>query len=380
MLFATGLNGTGSKQTISIKATYIYPRYEAYSILPDRSHNIALLKLIKPFDTCNKKIILPNVISVSYDNNYTTCLIFGWQSYVSPSSKVFAKPILYSEVILNSWKLCTYMLKTNVNYTNVFCTMVEFKDEIKACAGNPGSPVICENQYHEIAVVGIASWTNFSLECGDLPTYLDLGAFRMWLHNLIFSNKETENKEGNKKASGKNYKFSSQNNTNLLQINYWSEDISIESTNKSRFWNKLYLPILDDFNNTNISFSHGYHDIPYTNILKEPSNNIYRYEEIGRTKNLENDNYIVDGSNKHERLGYQNKSLLCGSKNFDQAITEINKDESTELNHFEFLLPFNYEDITASYSSVITYSKNEFFLFYILLFLWYYYLHIMFYL
>ncbi|KAK1129500.1 hypothetical protein K0M31_019223 [Melipona bicolor] len=63
--------------------------------------------------------------------------------------------------------------------------MVEFKDEMKACAGNPGSPVVCENQNHEIAVVGIASWTNFSLDCGDLPTYIDLGAFRYKLKNKI---------------------------------------------------------------------------------------------------------------------------------------------------------------------------------------------------
>lgn len=74
-----------------------------YSILPDRSHNIALLKLIEPFDMCNTKITLPNVVPVNFDNSYTSCLIFGWQSHVSLSSKVFAKPIQYHEVILNSF-------------------------------------------------------------------------------------------------------------------------------------------------------------------------------------------------------------------------------------------------------------------------------------
>lgn len=127
---------------------------------------------------CHDKIVLPKVVPVKYDDDYKLCLIFGWQSYVSPSSKVLAKPIQYYEVILSSWKMCTYMTKTNTNYTNLFCAMVEFKDEMKACAGNPGSPVVCENQNHETALVGIASWTNFSLECGNFPPYIDLGGFR----------------------------------------------------------------------------------------------------------------------------------------------------------------------------------------------------------
>lgn len=175
-MLASGLNGTESIQTVSVKATYIHPRYEAYSAYPNRDCNIALLKLIEPFQMCNTKIHLPNIVSVKHDNNYK-CLIFGWQSYIS-ASKVLAKPIRYSEVIINSWKLCAYMLKTNANYTNVFCTMVEFTEDIKACAGNPGSPVICENQYHESTLLGIASWTNFSLECGVFPTYIELDEFR----------------------------------------------------------------------------------------------------------------------------------------------------------------------------------------------------------
>lgn len=152
--------------------------YQAYSAFPDRDYNIALLKLTKPFDTCPNEIILPGIVPVKYDDNYKLCLIFGWKSYVSPSSKVLAKPMQYHEVILNSWKMCTYMIKTSANYTNVFCAMAELKDDMKACAGNPGSPVVCKNENHETALVGIASWTNFSLECGDLPTYLDLDAFR----------------------------------------------------------------------------------------------------------------------------------------------------------------------------------------------------------
>ncbi|XP_054001587.1 uncharacterized protein LOC128888597 [Hylaeus anthracinus] len=398
MLFATGLNGSKSKQTVSVKATYIHPRYEAYSVLPDRSHNIALLKLIKPFDMCNTEVILPNVTPVSYDNNYISCLIFGWQSYVPPSLKVFAKPIQYNEVFLNSWKLCTYMIKTNVNYTNVFCTMVEFEDEMKACAGNPGSPVICENQYHEIAVLGIASWTNFSLECGNLPTYLDLGEFRMWIHSLINDNEETKdgeatkksNEEDNKSRKNINMSESSQNGTDLLQINYWSEDTrmllqnisavamvhqetSRESTNKFNFLNRLYPPVLNNFNETTGSNPHGYRDIPYSNMLKQSSNDIYRYEEVGKTNSLDNQNYIIDSLINNKQLDYRNKSLLCNNKNFDGTTAEPNKD-ITELNGFELLLPFNFEDITAPYSSVITiYSINLCLLLCILVLFWCYY-------
>lgn len=177
-MFATGLNGTGSTQTVSVKATYIYPQYEAYSVFPDRDSNIALLKLVEPFAVCNIKIILPNIVPVSYDDNYKSCLIFGWQSYISPTSKVLAKPIQYNEVTFNSWKVCAHIIKTNENYTNLICAMVKFKNEMKACAGNPGSPLICEDKYDQIALLGIASWTNFSLECGDLPTYVDLHTFR----------------------------------------------------------------------------------------------------------------------------------------------------------------------------------------------------------
>lgn len=151
------------------------------------------MKLTKPFNIYHNKIILPNIVPVKYNDNYKLCLIFGWQSYVSPSLKVLAKPIQYHEVFLNSWKMCTYMIKTYTNYTNLFCTMVEYKDEIIACAGNPGSPVVCENQNHEIALVGIASWTNFSLECGDLPAYIDLGSFRYKFINKFHKFLKIEN-------------------------------------------------------------------------------------------------------------------------------------------------------------------------------------------
>lgn len=203
----------------------------------------------------------------------------------------------------------------------------------------------------------------------------------MWIHNLIFNNEKIENWYDNRRSSGKNYEFKdsinisdiSQNNTDLLQINYWPQDTRMwlqntsivatyqetttENTKKSHFWNKLYLSVLDNFGGTNIPFSNVYHNVSYANILKEPSNDIYKYKEIGKTKSSENQNYNVDCLKKQKQFKYQNK-LLSNSKNFDKTTAEGNKD-STELNDFEFLLPFDFEDMTNSYSNVTTiYYKN----------------------
>lgn len=127
---------------------------------------------------CDERVQLLDVAPVRLGNAYKKCLIFGWQSYVAPSTKVLAKPIQYSEVLLNSWKVCTYVLKGNTSYNNVFCTMVEAEDGLKACAGNPGSPVVCEDHNQKMTLLGIASWSNFSLECGGIPTYLAVSLFR----------------------------------------------------------------------------------------------------------------------------------------------------------------------------------------------------------
>ncbi|KAG7209863.1 hypothetical protein KM043_011465 [Ampulex compressa] len=68
--------------------------------------------------------------------------------------------------------------------------MIASEDGMKACAGNPGSPVVCEDQYHRTMLLGIASWTNFSLECGGPLTYLSVSAFRNWINKLIFTNEK----------------------------------------------------------------------------------------------------------------------------------------------------------------------------------------------
>lgn len=349
------------------------------------------MKLNKSFDMCNSKIILPN-IPVKYDNNYAPCLIFGWQSYVSPSSKVLAKPIQYNEVILNSWKLCTYMIKTSANYTNVFCAMVEFKDEMKACAGNPGSPVVCKNQHRETALLGIASWTNFSLECGDLPTYLDLDTFRTWIKELILNDKEIENLENNNRSNENGYKFKENSNvynnlwnkTKFLQvnsrINYWPKNAkiqtqtvsdttishyttSMEHKNLSYIWNRLYIPVFHMFNYTNVTSSR-FNNLPHTYIADDTIN-INNYEEVGKTKDSSS-NQIITNLNK-DQLSLSNKSRLCNNKNFDTVITKHN-DDQLESTDFKYLLPFYFEEITASHSRItVTHSRSLYFLSFIFL-------------
>ena len=155
---------------------YIHPEYKVH--FHDHDHNIALIKLVEPFDLCDSKMNFMDIAPIRLDENYKSCLIFGWQSYVGPSSKVFAKPIQYSQVVMNAWKYCVYMHQGNASLSNVFCTMVEADGEMKACAGNPGSPIVCKNQEHRMVLLGIASWTKFSLDCGGLPSYLSVSIFR----------------------------------------------------------------------------------------------------------------------------------------------------------------------------------------------------------
>ncbi|XP_033331595.1 glandular kallikrein, prostatic [Megalopta genalis] len=333
ILVATGLNGIGSRQSISVKATYIHPDYDVYSILPDRDHNIALLKLVEPF-VCDAKITLPNVKRVDSDN-YTSCFIFGWQSYLPPSSKVFAKPMQYNEVIINSWKSCTRMIKANTNYTNytnVFCTMVEFKDGMEACAGNPGSPVVCENHYREIAVLGIASWSNFSLECGDLPTYLDLSIYRAWLYNLVLNNK-TEKLDNNGSYTLESTRVRLQN---VSLIGSADQEISTESINITKFWNKLHTPLnIESYISTSVAHNfHHYHHRP-------------------------------NHANNHEFTNLNRSSLYNGR--FKTIAAERNND-TTEFNSFEFLLPLTIKNVVTSCSNIAITCKNIYFLIYILLY------------
>lgn len=127
----------------------------------------------------------------NHDENFKSCFIFGWESYVGlQSKKVFAKPIQYSEIIVNSWKNCAYMYKGNASFLNVFCTMVDTAGERLACAGNPGTPVVCQEQNDKMLLLGIASWTKFSFDCGGSPTYLNTHLFRGWVNEILKNNRE----------------------------------------------------------------------------------------------------------------------------------------------------------------------------------------------
>lgn len=165
---------------IGVKATYIHPDYDSYSEFQDYEHNIALLKLSEPYELSKSDRLL-QMGPLRADDNYKSCLVFGWQSTVFPNSRVFAKPVQYTEVLPNAWKICTYaqgIYGPISNRENIFCAMIESEEGLKACAGNPGSPVVCENQHGRSVLLGIASWTNYSLYCEGLPTYLSVAPFR----------------------------------------------------------------------------------------------------------------------------------------------------------------------------------------------------------
>ncbi|XP_015113462.1 serine protease hepsin [Diachasma alloeum] len=165
---------------VGVKATYIHPNYDFYSEFQDFEHNIALLKLSEPYEISKNDKPL-QIGPLRIDDTYKSCLVFGWQSTVFPNSRVFAKPVQYIEVLPNAWKICTYaqgIYGPISNRENIFCGMIESDEGLKACAGNPGSPVVCENQYGRSILLGIASWTNYSLYCDGLPTYLSVAPFR----------------------------------------------------------------------------------------------------------------------------------------------------------------------------------------------------------
>lgn len=155
---------------------YIFPKFNTQ----DPNNNIALVKLMRPFNLCDAEFpFLDLGPPRNHDENFKSCFIFGWESYVGlQSKKVFAKPIQYSEIIVNSWKNCAYMYKGNASFLNVFCTMVDTAGERLACAGNPGTPVVCQEQNDKMLLLGIASWTKFSFDCGGSPTYLNTHLFR----------------------------------------------------------------------------------------------------------------------------------------------------------------------------------------------------------
>ncbi|XP_015595395.1 tonin-like [Cephus cinctus] len=345
-LYAAGLNSTDSSQTVSVKATYIFPEYKAYANHPDYGNNVALIKLVQAFDICNENVRLLDIAPLTLDDNYKSCMIFGWQSYIALNDKILAKPVYYSQVFLNSWKLCAYMLRGNASYNNVFCSMVEIKDDMKACAGNPGSPVVCENQFQRMVLVGIATFSNFSLSCDDFPIYLGVNAFRSWMYNVIFNERKSDEGEAELKHSVCDYRkyiggifmdHNLQNHTDLVNLDgqpLLLRNISVSKVPEIEL--KLEPPLPDNYLNDypRIPVEYGAREtMSMGNIAKERDDSLSQYQEIG-IKN------VFQKTNNITRI--VTKSLYDISEH-ESATSEL---------ELAFLIPFEYEEYEKSLGSL----------------------------
>lgn len=197
------------------------------------------------------------------------------------------------------------------------------------------------------------------------------------MNDLVFNNKDTEEWKNNNKLSEKQCIFKKNttvhsclwNHSDLLQldteISYWPgkrvhlhnisemiqhKEIPTETMNKTYFWNKLHRSISKNHNNKNASFFDGYYETSYMDTTNEPSNNIYEYKEIG---SFQNNNQIVENLEKQFSAG--NKSLLYNNQQFRQVVINQNEDQ-IEMDDFELLLPFNFEN--ASSNIVVAYPKR----------------------
>lgn len=212
------------------------------------------------------------------------------------------------------------------------------------------------------------------------------------MNNLVFNNKDTEEWKNNSKLSEKQCIFKGNtnvhsclwNHSNLLQldteISYWPgkkvhlhniseviqhEEIPTETINETYFWIKLHQPISKN-HNKNASFFGGYYETSYTKPTKKPSNNIYTYKEIG---SYQNNNQIV--GNLQKQINARNKSLLYNSPQFHEVGIKQNENQ-IEIDDFE-LLPFNFENINASYSNIIVAYPKRLYLFFYFVF-WNFYI------
>lgn len=131
--------------------------------------------------------------------------------------------------------------------------------------------------------------------------------------------------------------------------------------------NKSYISFYGNFSDTNISSSDSQQEMLYSDIMEEPSNKLYRYEEIGKIKTSQDQNQIIRTLNKHKELKILNNSLLCNNEKVVKTTMEHNKDQ-IELDNFEFLLPFNFDGVTTSDSNItIIYCKDLYVLYFTLL-------------
>ncbi|XP_044589110.1 serine protease 58-like [Cotesia glomerata] len=182
------VNVAGSNETagepIGVKATFIHPQFNMYSKVHDHRFNVALMKLYRPFNLqplgfLNKTAgMLVNIGTSKSINTYNCCFIYGWDSIISSTIRVFTKAIQTISVQPRDKEACV----NKINNVNIVCASGESR---KQCAGNPGSPIVCNEPNGDNRVLGIASWTNFSLQCDDSSTYLNLTSFRSWINNLV---------------------------------------------------------------------------------------------------------------------------------------------------------------------------------------------------
>lgn len=400
VLYAMGLNGTGSSQAVSVKATYIYPQFRGYSKSRDYDNNIALLKLAKAFDICDPKVRLLDIAPVRLDDDYKSCLIFGWQSTVAPSSKVHAKPIQYSQVLLNSWRVCMYMHEGNASFKNVFCTMVEDANGIRACAGNPGSPVVCEDQYQRMVLLGIASWSNYSLDCGGLPTYLGVSIFRSWMWDLIFGNKNMDQWEiGAEVITGacqRERSIRGDDNLRLSRIRNYTDrglnrkkfvlsdledpeetayELSWKSFNKQHpfpseskripsvtkipdLHGNLQPPVLQQIVDYPKIFDHDDPRIvPNFDVVRVRADEMSQYREIGQIDPFRHDNTMdepIAVPSQHKNIAYVNDQSVKIESNHDV----IHGTENFDV--LEFVMPDGLEDFNSSCSSTSVFYNRLF--------------------
>ncbi|XP_051171537.1 uncharacterized protein LOC127288229 isoform X2 [Leptopilina boulardi] len=259
----------------------------------------------------------------NHDENYKSCFIFGWESYIGPhSTKVFAKPIQYSEIILNSWKYCAYMYKGNANFLNVFCTMVESAGERMACAGNPGTPVVCQDKNDKMVLLGIASWTKFSFDCGGSPSYLNTHLFRGWMNEIIQNSRENSIKKMEicpKKLS---------TNVDLKEIKEYSNQLEL----RNQFSAEDVEKILEEARKYTMS-----------NMKKKSLTNNLESRKIKNNLTFDNENYIVSSNienikKKENNFKYKEINLKSIETVKEIVTKNTNFDETDEL------LPFTIDD------------------------------------
>ncbi|XP_053596591.1 kallikrein 1-related peptidase b21-like [Microplitis demolitor] len=201
-----------------------------YSKVHDHRHNVALMKLYRPFnlqhlhnslDFSNKTSgMFVNIGATKSINSYDCCFIYGWDSILFSKMRVFTKPIQIVSVQPRDKDACV----NKINDVNIVCASGESR---KQCAGNPGSPIVCNEPNGNSRVLGIASWTNYSLQCDGSSTYLNLTSFRSWINNII-SMDFNSNYNFDSYSSTENHKIQSKNYvvTKIIMDNHAINDFS----------------------------------------------------------------------------------------------------------------------------------------------------------